>query len=136
MKVVLDTNVFVSSFLSQRGPPRKIIDLWKDGCLTWCLCAEILEEYCEVLARLGLAGTAEFARLRELFKARRNIAWTVIENLLHVVHEDPDDDKFIECALAADAGYLVSGDRHLKALESYRGVRILSPAAFLRVVGA
>jgi predicted nucleic acid-binding protein len=43
MKVVLDSNVFISSFLSLRGPPRRIVDLWKDGRLTWCLCAEILD---------------------------------------------------------------------------------------------
>lgn len=134
MKVVLDSNVFISSFLSVRGPPRRIVDLWKDGGLTWCLCAQILEEYCEVLGRFGLTGTREFAQLRELFKARRNISWVVIDGLLRVVREDPDDDKFLECAVIADAGCIISGDRHLKALDPYRGIRILSPAAFLRAI--
>ncbi len=134
MRAVLDSNVFVSSFLSSRGAPRRIVDLWKHGGLTWCLCAEILEEYCEVLGRFGLADAPEFVQMRELFKARRDISWVVIDGLLRVVREDPDDDKFIECAVIADAGYIISGDRHLKARDPYRGIRILSPAAFLRAI--
>jgi uncharacterized protein len=55
VKVVIDTNVFISAFLSPRGTPRLIIDLWKTGQVTICRCAEILTEYLEVLARMGLA---------------------------------------------------------------------------------
>jgi predicted nucleic acid-binding protein len=47
------------------------------------------------------------------------------------VEEDPDDDKVIECALVAGASHIVSGDRHLLRLESFRGVSIQTPAAFL-----
>ena len=52
MRVVLDTNVFVSSFFG--GNPRAVIDLWKTGSLTLCLSQDILDEYIEVLRRLGL----------------------------------------------------------------------------------
>jgi hypothetical protein len=45
MNVVIDTNVFLSSFLSSRGSPRKIIDRWKHGDISWCLCAEIEAYY-------------------------------------------------------------------------------------------
>jgi putative PIN family toxin of toxin-antitoxin system len=136
MNVVIDTNVFLSSFLSSRGSPRKIIDRWKRGDIAWCLCAEILEEYGDVLARFGLSESPEFAQLRELFKARRHIVWAVIANELRVVLADPDDDKFIECALSTGAAYLVSGDRHLRVLERYQGIRIVSPAEFLRRIDA
>jgi putative PIN family toxin of toxin-antitoxin system len=126
MNVVIDTNVFLSSFLSSRGSPRKIIDRWKRGDIAWCLCAEILEEYGDVLARFGLSESPEFAQLRELFKARRHIVWAVIANEL----------RFIECALSTGAAYLVSGDRHLRVLERYQGIRIVSPAEFLRRIDA
>ena len=52
MRIVLDTNVFISSFFG--GNPRSIIDLWKDGRLTLCLSQDIIDEYIEVLGRLGL----------------------------------------------------------------------------------
>ena len=48
MKIVIDTNVFVSSFLNPSGSPRAIIDLWKNGQLTLCICAEILSEYIRI----------------------------------------------------------------------------------------
>lgn len=51
---------------------------------------------------------------------------------LRVVSSDPDDDMFIECALVAGASMIVSGDHHLLGLEEYQGIRIVTPAAFLR----
>lgn len=127
MKVVLDTNVFVSSFFGS-GPPRRIVDLWKVGRLTLCLCSEILSEYVDVLARLGLEGTAELRELLELFKRRSNIEFVVIDGDLRVVEADPADDKFIECAQAAGATVIVSGDRHLKEVSVYEGIRVVAPA--------
>ena len=57
MRIVLDTNVFISSFFG--GNPRTIIDLWKDGRLTLCLSQDIFDEYIEVLRRPGLDNTPE-----------------------------------------------------------------------------
>jgi hypothetical protein len=54
---------------------------------------------------------------------------------LKVVQDDPDDDKFIVAALEGDADYIVSGDPHLKKLEEYQGIRILSPAESLEIMG-
>jgi uncharacterized protein len=50
---------------------------------------------------------------------------------LSVIREDPDDDRYVECAVEGSAEYIVSGDRHLLTLGSYRNVRIVSPRAFL-----
>jgi len=57
MRVVVDTNVFVSSFFG--GIPRKIVDLWKKGQIILCLSKPIVEEYVEVLRRLGLQNEIE-----------------------------------------------------------------------------
>lgn len=131
MKIVIDTNVFVSSFLNPKGTPRRIIDLWKRGIVTLCLCAEILAEYLEVLSRFGLAGEPELRELLDLFKARQGIDFVVIDNDLHAIEADPADDKFLECALKASAACIVSGDKHLKGLQVYKGVPILSPYEFM-----
>jgi len=131
VKIVIDTNVFVSSFLNPKGTPRLIIDLWKNGQVTLCLCAEILSEYLEVLSRFGLAGEPELRELLDLFKARQGIEFVVIDNDLHLIEADPADDKFLECALIARAACIVSGDKHLKGLQVYQGVAIISPSEFM-----
>lgn len=131
MKIVIDTNVFVSSFLNAKGTPRRIIDMWKRGRVTLCLCAEILAEYLEVLARFGLAGEPELRELLELFRSRQGIDFVVIDNDLHAIEADPADDKFLECALKSRAACIVSGDKHLKGLVDIEGTLILSPAEFM-----
>jgi putative PIN family toxin of toxin-antitoxin system len=131
VKIVIDTNVFVSSFLNPKGTPRQIIDLWKRGRVTLCLCAEILAEYLEVLSRFGLAGEPELRELLDLFKTRQGIDFVVIDNDLHAIEADPADDKFLECALKAHAACIVSGDKHLKGLQVYEGVNILSPYEYM-----
>ena len=73
MNVVIDTNVFVSSFLSLQGPPKRVIDLWKTGRIILCLSRDIIAEYVEVLARFGLAGQPEAQRIaRSLCKTRKH----------------------------------------------------------------
>ncbi len=48
-----------------------------------------------------------------------------------VIDDDPDDDKFIECAVASRAGFIVSGDKHLLNLKEYKGIKIMKAADFL-----
>jgi hypothetical protein len=131
VKVVLDTNVFVASFFNPKGYPKKVIDLWKKGEIILCLCAEILEEYVEVLSRLGLEGEPEMRELLGLFKKRINLEFVAIDGSLQLILEDPDDNKFIECALNAHADVVISGDKHLKELKRYKEITILSPADFI-----
>jgi len=131
MKVVIDTNIFVSSFFG--GKPKKVIDHWKDGKIVLCLSGEILEEYVEVLRRLGLEGEKELAELLALFGKGFNIQFTRKTPKLSVVRDDPDDDKFIECAVALEADYIISGDKALMKVGRYKKVKILSPQDFLKI---
>ena len=98
IKVVLDTNVFVSSFLG--GNPRKIVHLWKTGEVTLCLSRPIIDEYIEVLRRLGLQDERELGELLGLFARAFHVVFTAKTQALHVVEDDPDDREFIECAVA------------------------------------
>ena len=133
MKIVIDTNVFISSFLNPSGSPRAIIDLWKSGKITLCLCAEILAEYIDVLGRFRIP-PEELRDLLDLFRTRQFIEFIVITGDLRVVSADPADDKFIECALLSSAVYLVSGDKHLLELGRYGTVEVMKPAGLLEVV--
>lgn len=129
MRVVIDTNIFVSSFLG--GNPRRIIDLWKKGRITLCLSKDILDEYFEVLQRIGLKNEEELKELLSLLSKGFNIVFTAKTPKIKAVKDDPDDDKFIECAVALKAEVIVSGDKAVKEIGDYMGIRILSPRQFV-----
>jgi len=130
MRVVIDTNVFVSSFFG--GNPRKIIDLWRRGDILLCLSREILDEYVEVLRRMGLEDEEELGELLALFSKGYNIAFTTKTPKIEIVGDDPDDDKFVECAVALKAEVIITGDKALGAVKEYTGIEILTPAEFLK----
>lgn len=129
MRVVIDTNVFVSSFLG--GNPRKIIDLWKKGRITLCLSKDILDEYIEVLQRIGLKDGEELKEILSLLSKSFNLIFTAKTPKIKAVKDDPDDDKFIECAVALKADVIISGDKAVKEIGDYMGIRILAPRQFL-----
>lgn len=128
-RIVIDTNVFVSSFFG--GNPRQIIDLWKNGAITLCLSRPIVEEYVEVLKRLGLREAEELEELLRLFARGFNSLYAAKTPVLDIVRDDPDDNKFIECAVALHSKVIVSGDKHLLSLQDYMGIKIVSPREFL-----
>jgi len=131
IKVVLDTNVFVSSFFG--GHPREILNLWKTGEITLCLSREIVDEYVEVLGRLGLQNEGELDELLSLFARGFHVQFTAKTPDLRIVKGDPDDDKFIECAVALNAKVVISGDKDLCAIEKYLGIQIVTPREFLEI---
>ncbi|MDL1972051.1 MAG: putative toxin-antitoxin system toxin component, PIN family [Deltaproteobacteria bacterium] len=131
MRVVIDTNIFVSSFFG--GKPRKIIDLWKEGKITLCLSKDILNEYIEVLHRIGLQDEVELEELLSLFTKSFNILFTTKTPRIKVVKGDPDDDKFIECAVALKAEVIITGDKTIEVIGEYMNIKILTPQQFLKI---
>ena len=129
IKVVVDTNVFVSSFFG--GNPRKIIDRWKTVEITLCVSRPIMDEYVEVLRRLGLQDGPELEELLRLFAHGFHVLFTANTPRLAVVEKDPDDNKFIECAVALKADIIVSGDKTLQEVRDYMGIMIQSPREFI-----
>jgi putative PIN family toxin of toxin-antitoxin system len=129
LKVVIDTNVFISSFFG--GIPREVIDFWKNGKITLCLSQEIIEEYIDVLNRLGLKDKNEIQKLTRLFAESYNSVFTIATPNLDIVKDDPDDNKFIECAVALDSKIIISGDKHLRSIKKYIDIHIMSPKEFV-----
>jgi uncharacterized protein len=127
MRVVVDTNIFISSFFG--GYPKRIIDLWKTGAITLCLTNAIIEEYVAVLRRMEL-DIQELGEILELFKKQINSSFAAKTVSLKVC-DDRDDDKFIEAAVSLHAKYIISGDKHLKSLAKYADILILSPREFI-----
>jgi len=134
VRVVIDTNIFVSSFFNPKGNPKRIIDLWKNRKITICITEEILEEYVEVLAKLGFSHEPELEELLKLFNKKNNIVYIASTPKFNLIKDDPDDNKFIECAAAAQAQYIISGDKHLLNLKSFRNIAAISPSEFLNTL--
>jgi len=129
IRVVVDTNVFISSFFG--GNPRKIIDLWKTGEIALCLSKPIVDEYIEVLRRLELQNEKEIDELLSLFAHGYHVVFTATTPELNIVEADPDNNMFIECAVALKAKFVISGDKALQAVQDYMKIKIVSPSEFL-----
>ena len=129
IRVVVDTNVFISSFFGAN--PRKIIDLWKSGQITLCLSRPVIDEYIDVLVRMGLQNERELEELLSLFAHGFHVLFTAKTPDLNVVEKDPDDNKFIECAVALNSKFIISGDKALREIADYMGIKIQSPKQFL-----
>ena len=130
IRVVIDSNVFVSSFFG--GNPKRIIDLWKNEEIILCLSKDVLDEYIDVLQRVGLKDEDEIEELLSLFAKGFNILFTAKTPRIEAVKEDPGDDKFIECAVALKAEVVVTGDKALRTVGDYIGIKILTPQEFLK----
>ena len=130
IRVVIDTNIFVSSFFG--GNPKKIIDIWKNEEAVLCLSKDILDEYIDVLQRVGLKDEKELEDLLSFFAKGFNIVFTTDTPKINAVRDDPEDDKFIECAVALRAEVIITGDKALRTIGEYMGIKILTPHEFLR----
>ncbi|MBI4607926.1 MAG: putative toxin-antitoxin system toxin component, PIN family [Candidatus Rokubacteria bacterium] len=132
-RAVLDTNTIVSG-IGWSGPPRLILDAAIAGAFVLLISADLLEEIRRVLTYPRLRALPP-ARVREVLALLPLIAQMVEpEGRISVVRQDPADNRVLECALAGEATHIVTGDDHLLALKSFRGVRIVAPAAFLKIV--
>jgi hypothetical protein len=130
IKVVIDTNIFVSSFFG--GNPKRIIDLWKNEEIVLCLSKDILDEYIDVLQRVGLKDENEIEELLSLFAKGFNILFSTKTPKINAVKDDPEDDKFIECGVALKGETIITGDKALRAMSEYMGIKILTPQQFLK----
>ena len=129
MKIILDTNVFVSGIFFT-GPPYRILEAWRDGTLQIVLSQEILDEYRRVGSELAVRyPTIDLNPILDLVS--RNALMVPAAPLPDQVCEDPDDDKFIACALAAGCRVIVSGDKHLLKISGIQEVKVIKPREFV-----
>ena len=133
MRVVLDTNVVVSAFLSPTGTPAQILARWENQAFDLVASKPLLLEYQRALnyhrvaARHGMSPE----EVEEIVEGFREFALLVEPAETLELPGDPDDAKVLECAVEGSAEYVVSGDAHLLRLHGYRGIMVLSPAVFL-----
>ena len=133
LRIVLDTNVLVAS-ISQRSPYYWVWELFLNGKYELCITTEILNEYAEIIERYYSAIDAEHTITQIMLSQNsvqiiRYYEWNVITN-------DPDDNKFFDCAVAANAHYIISEDNHFNILKRipFPSVKRLKIAEFKQIV--
>jgi putative PIN family toxin of toxin-antitoxin system len=129
VKLVVDTNVFVSGIFFS-GPPYQILDAWRHRRVELVVSQEILEEYRET----GQALSADFPEVGlspwiELVTIRATLVDA--PPLGEQVCTDPDDDKFLACAMAGRVKYVTSGDKALLKASGYSRATVLTPRRFV-----
>ena len=137
IKVVLDTNIFVSAVIKPDSNPGRILELVRNGDIELCVSPEILEELKPTLAYPKLKKFHQHdskwiaAFIRELSEMARTTPGKII---VEVIKEDPSDNIYLACAIEGQADFIVSGDHHLTGLVEFRGIRIVNPASFLEAI--
>ena len=130
MRIVLDTNVFISGVFFT-GPPHRILLGWQNGKVELLVSAAILDEYHRVKDELASQfPDVDLDQFLELLTVQAEVIDSPL--LPPVIQEDPSDDRFLECAISGKADCIVSGDKHLLKLVEFQGIPILKPAAFVK----
>jgi putative PIN family toxin of toxin-antitoxin system len=134
MRLVLDTNVLVSALLSPFGPPGQIVRMLEARVVTPLYDDRIVAEYQDVLYRPRFPFAQ--ATLDALLHDVHLVGEFVIADALDVVLPDRDDLTFLEVAVSGAADALVTGNaRHFVPVRGSYGVRVMSPAEFIRGLG-
>ena len=132
MRAVADTNVYISA-LNFGGTPEEVLRLGRAGAIQLFISPSILKEIEGVLlrkfhwsARNVREASAAIQEFAQLVRPRETI---------HLITEDEPDNRILECALEADADCVITGDRHLRQLKTFRGIPIVSPGEFIGAHG-
>ena len=127
--IILDTNVLISALLFG-GPPQEILGMVIKGSVACSLSSALVDELRLVLQRpkFGFSSQQTMAIAEELCSL-----CTIVspDKKVAIIDADPDDNRVLECAIKAQADFIVSGDTHLLRLGSYEQIRIVSPSEFL-----
>lgn len=129
MNIVLDTNVLLVA-VGEKSDFRPIFDAFLDEKFDLCVTTDILAEYEEIIGEH--MGEKLAASLLQLIENAPNIRWVTKYYKWNLIVNDPDDNKFVDCAIACDAKFLVSDDRHFRILKqiAFPKVELLTAEEF------
>lgn len=136
LRIVIDTNLFVSGIISPKGTSAKLISSWQASEFQFVTCQKAVDELNNTLQSRKLVSryNIQAADREKLIDAIRHLAIFVEGNTITGVVDDPKDDIFVACAVEGDAKYIVTGDDDLLRLKRYETIRIIKTAYFLRVL--
>lgn len=130
MNLVLDTNVFISGIFWS-GPPNQILKAWQHRKIGLIVSQDIIDEYDRVSKALSKQyPNIDLSPIIELLAINSKMYSPSI--LYEQISRDPDDDKFIACALAAKVKFIISGDQDLLTISGYQGIKVVKPNVFVK----
>ncbi len=137
MRIVLDTNVFVSALISQHGPPAELFDLWNDDEYEVVTSELQIDELRRVLTYPRVAKHLRTGAAETLVRRLRDAA-RIVSDLPEInLSDDPDDNTILAIAVAGRAALIASGDKkHMLSLDHVQGIPILAPAAAMEIIKA
>jgi uncharacterized protein len=130
-KIVIDTNIYISAIF-WGGKPREVVDLGRSGDAVIFTSFEIEKEIASKLKdkfKLSERETAQILADFTTFTSLVNISCDI-----SIITDDPEDNKFVECAVSSNSGFIVTGDKHLLRLKQYKSIKILKAAEFLSIL--
>ena len=132
IRVVLDTNILISALLF-KGELTRMVGLWQRGKMIPIISKETFDELRTVLEYPKFSLSR--AEIKSLIEQEILPFFEVVNVSKHVkgACRDPGDDKFISCAISANANYIVTGDKDLSDLKKYQSVRIIHASDFIKV---
>ncbi len=132
MRVVLDTNIFISGFF-WHGPAEKILNLWKSGKFSLIISMDIISEIVKVLKDFKIK-MSDIQR-KQLIDIIIGMSLIVeLTEKVDIVKDDPDDNKFIEASISGKADYIITQDKHLLKIKQFRNIKVLTPEEFLAIL--
>ena len=137
LKIVIDTNVFVSATITEKGKPAQILKVWREKKLEVIISSEILKEIGQVVFRHKIKKIS-FWTEKERYQFIEDLARICILTpgslQLKQAVKHTQDHKFLVAAIEGKADYIVSGDRHLRDLGVCEGIKIVSANEFLQIL--
>jgi putative toxin-antitoxin system toxin component, PIN family len=136
MRAILDTNVLISAVIAT-GTPHEVVVAGYSGEYQILVSVATLMEFRETLHKYPDRFGLSEAEIQTEVETLRYFAEFVEPDVeFDIVDADPDDNKFLEAAVAGNAEYVVSGDQHLLDIEGFRGIEIVTPRTFYETVQA
>ena len=133
IRIVADTNIFISGIFWEGNFSSQVIDLWRRGNIELVSSLPIVEEIVRNL--IGFKIEMEEESVKEWEQIILENAMLVEPNeKLDIVKDDPTDNKFLEAAIAGNAEYIITQDNHLLKLKEFRGIKIITPEEFLKII--
>ncbi|MGA2118777.1 MAG: putative toxin-antitoxin system toxin component, PIN family [Bryobacteraceae bacterium] len=134
MRVVLDTNILLSSLLSPLGAPAQLLDAWERNTFTLVACDELIAELREVAGRPFFRARLRASKAELLAAGIRDFSFFCRCLPSGPIAPDPKDSYLLALAEASQAEFLVTGDKQLLSLKRQKATRIITPAAMIEIL--
>ena len=132
MKIVIDSNIFISSFF-WGGKPKEVFERVINGLDELYITNEIINEVITVMSSDKFAVNnneiKDYIHIIEKYSVK-----VVVDNIIESISRDKDDDKVLQCGFAGNVDYIITGDKDLLILKEYKKIKIINPNEYLEII--